>query len=100
MLAAGHIAKEPGKYGFHGVEPMAPLEFEEVSVPGGTKLADVAQAGGVASEAVADLNPHFLKGITPPGRVMAVRVPTGRAVVVAANLDRAVPLGGQRYLAD
>jgi membrane-bound lytic murein transglycosylase D len=100
MLAAGHIAKQPGKYGFHDVEPMEPLEFEALTVPGGTKLSDVAKAGGVSPDAVADLNPHFLKGMTPPGRAMTVRVPLGRALVVAANLDKAVPLPGKTYLAD
>src|SRR5690606_20998685 len=44
MLAMGHIAKEPGKYGFHDLQYEQPLRFEEVIVPGGTKLAEVATA--------------------------------------------------------
>lgn len=100
MIAMGHIAKEPEKHGFHGIEPMTALEFEKVSVPGGTKLTDVAQAGDVDPAVVADLNPHLVKGTTPPGRAMEVRVPVGRATVIAANLGGQHSGAGPVYLAD
>jgi hypothetical protein len=87
MIAMGHIAKEPGKYGFHNLQYEEPLRFEEVVVPGGTKLSDVAHAAGVSSELVEDLNPHFLRGQTPPNRSMAVRVPVGQQQRVAAALS-------------
>ena len=83
MLAMGHIAKEPAKYGFHDIEYEQPLQFEEVIVPGGTKLADIARSAGVASEVIYDLNPHFVKKQTPPNREMAVRVPVGQSQQVA-----------------
>lgn len=86
MLAMGHIAKEPGKYGFHDIEYEEPLQFEEVIVPGGTKLADVATAAGVDSETVYELNPHFVKKQTPPNRSMAVRVPVGQSQQVASAI--------------
>lgn len=84
MLAMGHIAKEPAKYGFHDLQYQQPLQFEEVIVPGGTKLAEVATAAGVDAEIVYDLNPHFLKKQTPPDREMAVRVPVGQSQQVAS----------------
>ena len=84
MLAMGHIAKEPAKYGFHDIEYEQPLTFEEVLVPGGTKLADIARTAGVDSEVMYDLNPHFVKKQTPPDREMAVRVPVGQSQQVAA----------------
>jgi membrane-bound lytic murein transglycosylase D len=99
MLAAGHIAKEPERYGFQGIELLAPLEFEEVVVPGGTQLDDVAVAGGVSADDVRDLNPHLVKGMTPPGRRMSVRVPLGRGTVVAANLPGPAEVGAV-YLAE
>lgn len=99
MLAAGHIGKEPHKYGFDGLELQEPLEFEEVIVPGGTKLADVAAAGQVDVGDVKSLNPHFVHSITPPNRRMAVRVPLGQGAVVAANLGSDVQAGAV-YLAD
>jgi membrane-bound lytic murein transglycosylase D len=84
MLAMGHIAKEPAKYGFHDLEFKDPLRFEEVIVPGGTKLSDVARTAGVDTAEIEDLNPHFVKKQTPPNRSMAVRVPVGQATQVAA----------------
>jgi membrane-bound lytic murein transglycosylase D len=100
MIAMGHIAKEPAKYGFHGVEPMQPLEFEKVTVAGGTTLADVAAAGDVDPAVVEDLNPHLLKGQTPPGRSMDVRVPVGRSTVIAAHLGGSTAGAGPTYLAE
>ncbi|HEX6309015.1 MAG TPA: transglycosylase SLT domain-containing protein [Longimicrobiales bacterium] len=86
MLAMGHIAKEPEKHGFHDLKYEEPLKFEEVLVPGGTKLADVARAAGVDSDIVFDLNPHLVKKQTPPNRELAVRVPVGQSQQVAAVL--------------
>jgi hypothetical protein len=87
MIAMGHIAKEPGKYGFHNLQYEDALAYEEVVVPGGTKLADVANAAGVSSAVVEDLNPHLIKKQTPPNRRMAVRVPVGQQQQVASALN-------------
>jgi membrane-bound lytic murein transglycosylase D len=84
MLAMGHIAKEPEKYGFKDLKYEEPLAFEEVTIPGGTKLADVARAAGVNDDVLFDLNPHLIKKQTPPNRAMAVRVPVGQQQKVAA----------------
>ncbi|MEX1182564.1 MAG: lytic transglycosylase domain-containing protein [Gemmatimonadota bacterium] len=86
MLAMGHIAKEPAKYGFHDIEYEEPLQFEEVVVDGGTKLSAVAAAAGVSAAAVEDLNPHLVRQQTPPDRRMPVRVPVGRGPQVASAL--------------
>ena len=81
MLAAGHIAKEPEKYGFADLEYHSPLEFETVWVPGATELGLVAEASGVDGSAVTELNPHLTRGRTPSSRAYAVRVPPGGRVV-------------------
>jgi membrane-bound lytic murein transglycosylase D len=77
MLAAGHINKEPAKYGFTDVKFQEPLSYSNVHVPGGVALSTVARAAGVTEESVEDLNPHLLRGITPPNKPMVVRVPRG-----------------------
>jgi membrane-bound lytic murein transglycosylase D len=77
MLAAGHIAKEPEKYGFAGLSYQDPLDFDAVWVPGESSFELIAQAAGVAVEDVADLNPHLIRGTTPPGRGWSVRIPKG-----------------------
>lgn len=100
MLAAGHIGKEPEKYGFDRVEHQQPYEFEEVIVPGGTELADVGKAANVDIETVRDLNPHLVKEMTPPGRTMAVRVPVGSADTAVDNLAMDAEVGETYRTAD
>jgi hypothetical protein len=94
MIAMGHIAKEPAKYGFHNIEYMEPLAYEEVVVPGGTRMSAVAEAAGVSTAVIEDLNPHYLRGQTPPNRRMAVRVPVGQQAQVASALNgQAIEVG-------
>lgn len=88
MLAAAHIGKDPGTYGFHEIALQAPLSFREVTVPGGITLGSVARLAGVEPAVIEDLNPHLLRGITPPGRDWSVRVPEDRAERVAAGSTR------------
>jgi membrane-bound lytic murein transglycosylase D len=85
MLAMGHIAKDPHKYGFTDLELQMPLAFEEVRVPGRVPLSRVAEIIGVPAETVYELNPHLVKKTTPPGREWSVRVPEGKAQVFNAQ---------------
>ncbi|HSH46301.1 MAG TPA: LysM peptidoglycan-binding domain-containing protein, partial [Longimicrobiales bacterium] len=86
MLAAAHIGKDPGSYGFHEVVLQAPLAFDEVEVEGGTPLRLVAEASSADLEEVEDLNPHLVRGVTPPGRSWRVRVPAGTGGEALARL--------------
>jgi len=88
MLAAGRIAKNPARYGFTDLRYHPPLAFDEVEVPGGTALRAVARAAAVPEEAVRELNPHFVRRMTPPGRTARVRIPPGRREIFAANFAR------------
>ena len=86
MLAAALIGKEPHKYGLGDVERYLPVPTEAVEVPAGTRLEVVAKAVGVAEKELRTLNPHLVKGVTPPGKKSyAVRIPEGRRVQFAAN---------------
>lgn len=78
LIAAALVAKEPARYGLH-IDPEEPYVYDTVRVGPGTPLSAVAQACGVTPGAVADLNPHILRGMTPPRDSMTVRVPVGRA---------------------
>jgi membrane-bound lytic murein transglycosylase D len=93
MLAMGTIAKEPAKYGFTDLKMQAPLQFEEVTVPGGTKLSEVAISAGVDAQEIEDLNPHLIRKMTPPGKDWKVRVPIGRSEKVVASLSGAHDAG-------
>jgi membrane-bound lytic murein transglycosylase D len=78
LIAAALIAKEPARYGmeFH---PQPAFAYDSVSVPESTPLAAVATAAGTDVRTVLDLNPHFLRGMTPPRDASTVRIPVGAA---------------------
>ena len=108
IIAAALVAGEPARYGVH-VEPLAPYAYDSVRTPGGTPLAAVANAAGVPADSVSELNAHLLRGMTPPGDSLWVRVPVGRATGFAERftalepderraLDRIVSKKGQTML--
>ena len=88
MLAAGHVAKEPEKYGFRGLKYHEPLAFEVVEVPAGTPLRVVAEAAGVEKEEVFELNPHLVTKATPPDRAWPVRIPVGTRTAFMQSFPR------------
>ena len=78
MIAAALIAKEPEKYGFHGIAYQPPLAYAEVTLPGAVELKDVASASGVELSQLVDLNPELRRWITPPGESeYRLRIPPG-----------------------
>jgi membrane-bound lytic murein transglycosylase D len=85
MLAASALAKEAGRYGFR-VDPHPIYEFERVWVPGGTSITAVAQRVGFDAAMLRELNPHLIRGITPPGTSYGLRIPIGRTQDVMAAL--------------
>lgn len=74
FLAAMTVAERAREF---GLAPRAarPLAFREVWVAGGTSLAEVAAARGLAAEEVVALNLHLVRRMTPPGRPWRVRLP-------------------------
>lgn len=87
MLAAGHIGKEPAKYGFDDVEFAEPLAYASVHVPGSVSLATIAKAAGVDKDVVEELNPQLTRGVTPPKRNWVVRVPEGSELQFAEAFE-------------
>lgn len=86
MLAAALIGKEPHKYGLGDVERYLPVRTDAVEVPAGTRLEVVAEAVGVSAKELRTLNPHLVRGVTPPGKKpYAVRIPEGRQSRFAVN---------------
>jgi membrane-bound lytic murein transglycosylase D len=83
LIAAALIAKQPGRYGFTDIERLPPLVFDEVSVPDATGLDVLARLADTSVAALLELNPQFVRGITPPGRGVVVRVPRGSGARVA-----------------
>lgn len=83
LIAAALIAKQPSRYGFTDIQSLEPLVFDEVLVDDATGLDVLARLADTTVAAVLELNPHFVRGITPPGKSVTVRVPRGRGEVVA-----------------
>lgn len=88
LIAAAIVAKHPERFGFEGIEPEGPYEYDEVEVPDATDLAVVARAAGVELEAVQQLNPALRRWCTPPsrqGRGYKVKLPPGTSERFAAE---------------
>jgi len=83
LIAAALIAKQPGRYGFTGIQRLPPLVFDEVTVPDATGLDVLSRLADTTVAALLELNPQFVRGITPPGRGVIVRVPRGTGARVA-----------------
>ncbi len=83
LIAAALIAKQPSRYGFTDIERLPPLVFDEVSVPDATGLDVLARLADTSVATLLELNPQFVRGITPPGRGVVVRVPGGKGATVA-----------------
>jgi membrane-bound lytic murein transglycosylase D len=89
ILAAMLITKAPNLYGFRGVEQMDVLDYEVVSVPGGTDLDAVADHLGLTRKALKDLNAEILLGYIP--RQVDnhfIRVPKGASNLVSKYVNR------------
>src|SRR5437764_6171868 len=88
ILAVILIAKNPEKYGFHGIRPEAPLSFEAVTVPSATSLRLIADAADTSVDYLQALNPELKRDTTPRGESYNVRVPPGKGKQLAAVLKR------------
>ncbi|MFL5577739.1 MAG: transglycosylase SLT domain-containing protein [Gemmatimonadaceae bacterium] len=78
LIAAALIAKEPARYGLK-IERQPAYVYDSVRVGPAVPLAAVATAVGARPLDIVDLNPHILRGMTPPSGTIWVRVPVGRA---------------------
>lgn len=87
LIAASLIAKQPWRYGFTDIPRLAPLTFDEIRVPDATGLDVIARLADTSVATILALNPEFVRGVTPPGREVTVRVPRGLGTLVAERYD-------------
>lgn len=79
LMAALLIAKAPAMYGFSGLNPQMPHEYEYFTVPGGTDLENLAYYTGINLEEMRSLNPELVKGFVPQFvSSHRIRLPKGR----------------------
>jgi len=91
ILAVIMIAKNPEKYGFHGIRPEAPMSFEIVPVQSATSLRLIADATDSSVDYLQSLNPELRRDTTPRGEAYNVRVPAGKGKDLNALLKRVSP---------
>ncbi len=77
LIAAALIAKQPEKYGFERAAGIDEMAYDSIIVPGATGLDVLARLADTSVMALRDLNPHFLRLVTPPKQVTVVRLPVG-----------------------
>ena len=91
ILAVIMIAKNPEKYGFHGIRPEPPMSFEIVPVQSATSLRLIADATDTSVDYLQSLNPELRRDTTPRGEAYNVRVPAGKGKDLNALLKRVSP---------
>jgi membrane-bound lytic murein transglycosylase D len=84
LIAAALIAKEPAKYGFPVPPSVPPFAYDSIIVPGQTGLDVIARLSGTSFAEIRELNPRYIRLVTPPGTAAVVRVPVGSGTSTAA----------------
>ena len=75
FLASIIVAKNPDRYGFTpGTQQ--PDDFIQIAVDGSYSLASLEQKAGLSEGTLASLNPHLIRGVTPPDGAYQVAVPS------------------------
>src|SRR5262249_3070264 len=101
IMAVAIVAHNLAALGFASLAPDASVVYDEVRVPSGTTLGQVAGAAGCAVHDLELLNPELRAGRTPPGDASgtyAVKVPQGKGAAVSANMLKANLPPVERYV--
>ncbi len=77
LIAAALIAKDPMRYGFAPIPDIPAFAYDSIIVPDQTGLDVVARLAGAPLSDIRDLNPHYIRLVTPPRTRAVVRVPVG-----------------------
>lgn len=86
LIAAAMIAKKPVRYGFPAIVKRGFDPLDSVVVEDATGLDVVARLAGVPLADLAELNPVFIRSLTPPKRRAVIRLPNGLGAGTAAAL--------------
>lgn len=75
LIAAAHLARDPGGAGLGFVPSPPPPDWRVVNVGPASRLDVIADAAGIPLEEIEALNPHLRDGISPPRPDSPVRLP-------------------------
>lgn len=85
LIAAALIAKQPEKYGFERTVGVDPMSYDSMIVADATGLDVVARLADTSVSAMRELNPQFIRLVTPPRQSAVVRLPAGSGELVTAR---------------
>ncbi len=85
LIAAALIAKQPEKYGFVRFTDIPPVSYDSIIVPDATGLDVLARLADTSVAYLRELNPHYIRSVTPPRTPSVVRLPTGAGALVEAR---------------
>lgn len=95
LIAAALIAKHPERFGFTGLIPETPLEWDVAGIPDATDLEVIASCAGVTVDEITALNPELRQWATPPvpkgAAPYALRLPKGTAEGFSAAYAKVKP---------
>lgn len=87
LIAAALIAKEPARYGFTIDSAAEPFRADSIEVPDMTGLDVIARLADTTMAEIRDLNPEYLRLVTPPRVKSIVLVPAGQGESTQAAFD-------------
>lgn len=85
LIAAALIAKQPEKYGFEKTVGVQPLSYDSIVVSDATGLDVLARLADTTVAAMRELNPQFVRLVTPPRQSAIVRLPAGSGDLVTTR---------------
>ena len=88
FIAIALIANDPQKYGFHDLQYLPPLDYEEVELVAPIRLEVLAELAETNLSRVKELNPALLRNTTPPGESrFRVNLPVEKAAIYLAQAN-------------
>jgi membrane-bound lytic murein transglycosylase D len=87
LIAAALIAKQPERYGFTPARAST-FAYDSIVVNDVTGLDIIARLAGVPVATIRQLNPQYLRLVTPPRTEAVVRLPAGTGAAVAKGYDK------------
>jgi membrane-bound lytic murein transglycosylase D len=88
IAAIALAMRNPSEFGLRNLPQEAAASVEEVSVPPGLLLSQIAKSVKLAEKDLVVLNPELLEKRTPPGRDTILRVPTGKGAEIVQSTAR------------